>query len=60
MDEESAEMTAPKVILFIACLFIFAEGIMYFYLSEAGALMILFGILNLFNVLIYKIYSKFS
>ncbi|UCD01954.1 MAG: hypothetical protein JSV23_02740 [Promethearchaeota archaeon] len=48
---EERELTAPKIILIIAMLFMLAEGVMYFYLSDVAftgdSLLILFGILNL-------------
>ncbi|MCK4779975.1 MAG: hypothetical protein KAT57_07305 [Candidatus Lokiarchaeota archaeon] len=44
MSEETSEMTAPKIILFIAMLFMLAEAVAYF---TAGGIEILYGILEL-------------
>jgi hypothetical protein len=56
MGEETRELTAPKIILIIAMLFMFAEAIMYFYLTDplltGDNLLILFGILNLVFVFV--------
>lgn len=52
MGEESREITAPKVILFIAMLFIFQEAIVYFYLATFDPMFILYGILGLVFVFI--------
>lgn len=51
-SEESKEITAPKIMLFIACLFILAEAIAYLYLAGIDAMMILYGILGLVFVFI--------
>ena len=51
MGEESREMTAPKILLFIAMLFMLLEAVAYFWLADPSftgdTLLILFGILNL-------------
>ncbi|MFX1455262.1 MAG: hypothetical protein ACFFDB_07780 [Promethearchaeota archaeon] len=52
MGEESREITAPKMIMFIAMLFIFAEAIGYFYVAAIDAMMILYGIIGLVFVFI--------
>ena len=44
MSEETSEMTAPKIILFIAILFMLVEAVAYF---TAGGITILYGILEL-------------
>ncbi len=43
----SKEITAPKITLFIAMLFIFAEAMGYFYVAAIDAMMILYGIIGL-------------
>ena len=58
MGEESREMTAPKILLIIAMLFMLLDAFAYFYLSSPillnDPLLILFGILNiLFIVVIF-------
>ena len=52
MAEESKEITAPKLILFIAMLFILQEAIVYFYVAGTDALFILYGIIGLVFVFI--------
>ncbi|MFX0106546.1 MAG: hypothetical protein ACFE75_13810 [Candidatus Hodarchaeota archaeon] len=52
MGEERGEMTPPKLILFIAMLFIFAQAIAYFYVAIADPMGILYGIICLVFVFI--------
>jgi hypothetical protein len=52
MGEETREITAPKILLFIAMLFIFQEAIAYFYAAGADAMFILYGIIGLVFVFI--------
>lgn len=49
MGEESREMTAPKILLFIAMLFVLLEAIAYFWVADlvGDYLLVLFGILNI-------------
>lgn len=44
MSKETSEMTAPKIIIFIAMLFMLAEAVAFF---TAGGIAILYGILEL-------------
>ena len=62
MGEESREMTAPKILLFIAMLFMLLEAFAYFWLADplltGDSLLILFGILNI--VFIFVIFISLN